>query len=92
MVSDVFGDQAAELADAMQAEVFRLMFDRERSDLAAQLSKLVKQSTVSMAAGNHQQVTELRRAIRHTENGIRKIDRMVDALEQRFPAEVRRRA
>ena len=78
--------EAADLADVMQAEAFRGYFDRERSELAVQLTRLVKQLTASMTTESHQRISELRRAIRLAEADIRQIDRMVDALEQRFPA------
>ncbi len=76
----------------MQAEAFREFFDSERSELAVQLARLVKQLTASMTTESHQRVSELRRAIRLAEADIRQIDRMVDALEQRFPGETRQRA
>lgn len=81
------GNEAADLADTMQADAFREYFDRERSDLAVQLARLVKQLTASMTTESHQRISELRRAIRIAEADIRQIDRMVEALEQRFPAE-----
>ena len=76
----------------MQADAFREYFDRERGDLVVQLARLVKQLTVSMTSDSHQRVSELRRAIRLAEADVRQIDRMVVALEQRFPTEARQGA
>jgi len=66
------GDERADHADAMQAEAFRDLFDRERVELVAKRAKLVRMG-------------DTRREILRVETDIRHIDRMVDALERRFP-------
>jgi hypothetical protein len=74
------GDERADLADAMQADAFRAFLDRERRELIAEHAKLVRMG-------------DTRRAILRVETDLRHIDRMVDALERRFPdREVSRRA
>jgi hypothetical protein len=80
-------------ADARQAEYFRDFFARERRELVSDLSAYVTRLTVSMTTGSAGDVRQIRRCIRVTETEIRAIDRMVAALDYRFPDEpVRRRA
>ena len=66
------GDERADLADAMQADAFRDFFARERAELVAKHAKLVRMG-------------DTRREIVRVETDIRHIDRMVEALERRFP-------
>ena len=73
------GDKRADLADALQANAFRDFFDRERRELVAQHAKLVRMG-------------DTRRAILRLETDIQHVDRMMAALDRRFPEEVRQRA
>ena len=56
----------------MQADAFRDFFARERAELVAKHAKLVRMG-------------DTRREIVRVETDIRHIDRMVEALERRFP-------
>jgi hypothetical protein len=80
--------QAAASADAMQAEYFRGFFAERRMDLAAQLASLTRRLTECMTNRETTPIGDLRRAIRVAEGELRAIDRMVDAIDARFPAGV----
>ncbi len=78
-------EHTAVVADGMQADYYRELLAAQRSDLAAELSALVRRLTHAMTAGAGD-VGRLRRSIRNAEREMRAIDRMTSALEQRFPA------
>jgi hypothetical protein len=78
-------EQAAALADALQADYFRGYLVRQRSELAGELAMHVNDLTRTTTMGAMHTVSHVRRSIRHVENDIRAIDRMVQALDRRFP-------
>ncbi|HEX3546359.1 MAG TPA: hypothetical protein VHU62_07275 [Mycobacterium sp.] len=86
--------QAATSADAMQAGYFRGRFEEERSGVAAQLASLTRRLTECMTTDEMTTISHVRRAIRVAEGELRVIDRMLDAIEARFPEEgvIRRHA
>lgn len=79
--------QAATTADARQAEYFRGYFAEERSEVAAQLASLTRRLTECMTAGETTPISHVRRAIRVTQSQLRAIDRMLEAIDVRFPGE-----
>jgi hypothetical protein len=87
------------VADAAQADYFRFQLQRERSELASILVKQTKSLTRCMTEGDMRPLSDIRRHIRTVERELQLVDRMVEALDDRFPAEaagisgpVRRRA
>lgn len=60
-------ERAAALADAMQADYYRGLVDQERSELARELAKHVKNLTGCMTAGDVGEVSVIRRSIRDAE-------------------------
>jgi hypothetical protein len=77
--------QAAAFADAEQAAYYRGFFEGERAELTRELAKHVKNLTGCTTTRNVREASAIRRAIRNAEWEMRAIDRMVEALEQRFP-------
>jgi hypothetical protein len=61
-----------EAADVLQAGAFRSFFELKRSELVAEYARLVPRG-------------DARREVLRLEGDIRHIDRMVGALERRFP-------
>jgi len=88
--------QASRRADQMQADYYQSYFDERRSSLAAELASQVRQLTAVTATGDAASAGRIRRAIRNAESDLRTIDRMLEAIDGRFPDElsdrVRRRA
>lgn len=86
--------QVAASADALQPEYFRGFLEHERSELAGHLATLTRRLTECMMTSEMTPISHVRRAIRGAEGQLRVIDRMMDALEGRFPEEgdIRRRA
>ena len=68
----MLGDEQADLADAKQAHAFLVFLEMERRELVAEHANLTRMG-------------DTRRSILRLEGDIRHIDRMVDALERRFP-------
>lgn len=81
----VGNQQAAALADAMQADYFRAFLCQLRSELETDHAKLVKRMTAAQVSGDLRAVGVMRRAIRTAEGDLRAVVRMVDALDVRFP-------
>jgi hypothetical protein len=80
-------------ADARQADYYRGVLEGTRSEAAAELAEHVRRLTECMTSGEMASVSVVRRSIRNIENDIRKVDRMLDRLNLRFPGEsLRRRA
>jgi hypothetical protein len=77
--------QAAAVADAEQADYYRDFFEVERAELTRQLAKHVKNLTGCSTTDNVREASVIRRAIRNAEWEMRAIDRMIEALDQRFP-------
>jgi gamma-glutamyltranspeptidase len=77
--------QAAAVADVEQADYYRGFFEGERAELARELAKHVKNLTGCMTRSDMREVSVIRRAIRNAEWEMRAIDRMIEALDQRFP-------
>jgi DNA-binding transcriptional MocR family regulator len=75
------------VADAAQAAYFRLRLVQERSDLAAMLGKHTKSLTQCMTERDMRPTSDIRRHIRTIERELQSIDRMVEALDDRFPDE-----
>jgi hypothetical protein len=69
-------------ANQMQARYFREYLEVQRAELAGELAVYVRNLTrsITMRHARH-----LRGRIRHTENEIRSIERMVAALDECFP-------
>jgi hypothetical protein len=87
------------LADAAQADYFRFKLRQERSEVASILAKHTESLTLCMTKGDMRRASDIRRNIRTVERELQLIDRMVEALDDRFPDEaaaisgpVRRRA
>ena len=78
-------EEAAALADAMQAVYHRGFFESQRDAVARALARYGKTLTQCMTTGDIGAASRVRRTIRHTEHDIRAIDRMLEALNQRFP-------
>jgi hypothetical protein len=79
-------EEAAAIADFMQATYYRGFFESERQALAKDLAKFVKALTECTNAGNMGEATRLRRTIRGADSEIRAIDRLIEGLDRRFPA------
>ena len=76
----MLGGTRTDPADAKQADAFLAFLEVERRELVAEHAKLTRMG-------------DSLRSVLRLEGDIRNIDRMVDALQRRFPAgEVRRRA
>jgi hypothetical protein len=68
-----------------QADYFRFQSQQERSEIAAILANDTKSLTRCMTEGDTGPVGDIRRHIRTVERRLQLIDRMVDALDDRFP-------
>jgi hypothetical protein len=75
------------VADAAQAAYFRLHLLQERRDLAAMLARHTKSLTRCTTEGDMRPMSDIRRHIRTIERELQSIDRMVEALDDRFPDE-----
>jgi hypothetical protein len=86
--------QGAGTADVLQADYFRRVLGEERAELASHLAGLTRRLTAHSARNEPTDLSNLRRSIRQSENDLRVLDRMIDALDGRFPigADLRRRA
>ena len=73
------------VADGAQAAYFRLHLQQYRSDLSVMLAKHTNSLTRCMAVGNMRPMSDLRRHIRTIERELHSIDRMLEALDDRFP-------
>lgn len=79
-------EDASAIADALQAKYFRGYFESQRNAVRAELAGLVKRLTRGMTSnGDAGEASVIRRAIRAAENELRIIDRMLEALDERFP-------
>jgi hypothetical protein len=84
----MLGDEpAAARADVMQAEYFRDFLDQERSELAVRLASHTRGLTECMTGGDMSLISHVRHAIRRTQRELHAIDRMLYALNGRFPEE-----
>jgi hypothetical protein len=79
-------ERAAALADALQAGYFRGFLERQRAVSVAQLGECVQRLNLPMTKSERSQV---RRAMRVAVAEIRAINRMIEALDDRFPPDVR---
>jgi hypothetical protein len=88
------GTASSATADAMQAEHFRNILERERTVLRSHLSKQVKHLNAIATSGQIRTVSQARQSIRITQHSILSVERMLAALDQQFPVhdEIRRRA
>jgi hypothetical protein len=80
-------EQVQAVADAAQADYFRVQLHHERSELASILAKHTKSLTRCMTEGDMRLVSDIRRHIRTVERELQLIDRMEEALDGRFPDE-----
>ena len=71
----------------MQADHFRMALLAERSELRYFLAEHAKSLTLSMNHYAPGSITRNRRCIRDTEAELRRIGRMLDALDRRFPVD-----
>jgi hypothetical protein len=78
---------AAVMADAAQADYFRIFLERERAELEGLKAKQVKQLAECRTTGAMRYISDARRRVM-TEDELRCVERMVAALDQRFPDEV----
>ncbi|HYR13124.1 MAG TPA: hypothetical protein VEQ67_02755 [Mycobacterium sp.] len=78
-------EQVQAAADAAQADYFRFQLQQERSEVAAILANDAKSLRRCMTEGDMGPVGDIRRHIRTVERQLQLIDRMVDALDDRFP-------
>ncbi len=86
-------ETAALAADVLQAEYFRSALADEHGELEYYRAEHVKRLTECMTTGLMRNISSYRRCIRDTEAELRRIDRMLDGLNRRFPdEEVKRRA
>jgi hypothetical protein len=76
--------QAAAVADVEQADYYRSFFEDQRAELARELAKHVKNLTGCVTTPHMREASAIRRAIRNVEWEMRAIDRMIEALDQRF--------
>jgi hypothetical protein len=72
-------------ADGLQARRLRQCLDEERAKVAAQLGKHAKILNECATSGEVVAISHHRGRIRQLENEIRTINRMLDALDSRFP-------
>lgn len=77
-------EQVQGVADAAQAGYFRVQLLHERSGLTSVLAKLTKSLTRCMTDGDVRPISDIRRHIRTVERELQLIDRMVEALDDRF--------
>jgi hypothetical protein len=80
--------RAATAADAQQAERWRDWLVYERCALSLQLSKQTRHYEQWATSVSAHRLSHLRRSIGSTENEIRTIDHMIDALARRFTDEI----
>ena len=74
-------------SDSLQAAYFRGALTDHRASLAAHVVRQNKKLLSMTASGaNALAITRLRRQVRQTEAEIRQLDRMVEAIDDRFPA------
>ena len=86
-------EQLQAWADAAQADYSRSHLHKQRAELSAELAKQAKRMTHFMATGDMRPVSDIWRYICNVESELHTIDRLVAALDHRFPDEtVRRRA
>jgi hypothetical protein len=78
-------ERATVSVNAMQADYFRGYLRGERCELASELANHVKRLTRCMTAAESGNISDIRRWIRSNESKMRAIDRMITALDWRFP-------
>ena len=88
------GDRAgAAAADYLQAQRLRKYLEEERGGLAARLCQHATTLTEHMEASDMRRVSFHRGHMRELESEIQAVNRILDALDARFPPpEARRRA
>jgi hypothetical protein len=72
-------------ADAMQASYFRAFLEQERTDLDQFRGEHIKRLHMCMSSGATRLAGHHRRSIRETEIEIHNVERMLRALDFRFP-------
>ncbi|MDW5613730.1 MULTISPECIES: hypothetical protein [Mycolicibacterium] len=77
-------------SDLLQAIECCAFLGAERKHLAEQSARLEALAAATLSTGGD--VSGLRRTIRRVDSDLRQIDRMLEAIESRFPAAVQRRA
>ena len=71
---------------SLEADLRRHL-SNERADLAAQLGKHARLLNEAMTSGQLQNISYLRGRILRLENEVREINRLIAALDKRFPEE-----
>lgn len=69
----------------MQAKAFSAQFRAERADLEGQLSRYTELLGTARTNCDSRSAAAIRKSIRLTEDDLRRIDRMLEAIERRFP-------
>jgi hypothetical protein len=79
-------EEASAIADALQADYFHGYFESQRDALRTELAARVKRLTRCMTLnGDAGKASTIRRSIRAAESELRTIDRILEALDGRFP-------
>jgi hypothetical protein len=77
-------EDAAQVADAMQAAYFRSVLADHRAHLDAELTKLRSQAETDEEAGDLLALHRLRRQIRGHTSELREVDWLISGLERRY--------
>jgi hypothetical protein len=83
-------NEAALMADRMQADYFRAFLHDQRADLIRRRGAHIARLNESLNTGSSRLVSHHRASIRTTENELRSVDGMIARLQSRFPEKARR--
>jgi hypothetical protein len=81
-------EEAAAIADAMQASYYRGFFESQRDARARDLAGYVRTLTQCTTTGDMRAASRVRRTIRHTQRNIHAIERMLQALKRKIPGDL----
>lgn len=79
---------AAEAADRSQAEYYRCLLAEHRTEIDRAIVKYQSAIAEQKSRGSTNGARELGRALRQAERERQAVDRMIDALDRRFPGAV----
>ncbi|MDA2893423.1 hypothetical protein PDG61_21085 [Mycolicibacterium sp. BiH015] len=77
---------AATTADKLQADYFLSELENEREELQFYIAEHAKRLTRAMSTGTTSSISLYRRNISDAERKLRRIARMLDNLQRRFPS------